>query len=210
MIVAVSTIGCAPQLHNLVAQLVGEGHQIWLLVNRRDVTLDYTDADTILRWDLPNLNLYATWNHALTLARKLNEPRLAFLNDDLELAPDALATAAALMTEDPTIAVCGLDYEHRDVTMLRRCTGSYRHHGIGGFAFIVDPARVPDFDEGYEWWGGDEDFLNTAAAQGNHLAIADGCWVTHEGGVSADRNPWTEDAKVRDRERFLHKWGNAW
>lgn len=206
MIAVIPTIGEAPQLRGLVAELLRADVEVLLTVNRPDVTLP-PFPPLVWRIDVPDTSIYHGWNLGLGLART-RRCRVAILNDDIVLEPGALTDVARLMDDARDVAICGFDYTQSCLRQLRPVEGSYRHGGIGGWAFIADPTRCPDADEDYEWWYGDDDLFFTVADAGHGLAIAEGCWVTHQGETTARNHPWTDKAKLRDLARFTAKWGD--
>lgn len=204
---AIPTIGQSEHLPALVAGLLDEGVDwVWLLVNRPEADVPGFDSDRVARVDLFGQTIYQGWNWAI---RNTLGP-LAILNDDIALGPGALGAVAAALASDDQLGAVGFDYEQLPLLRLRYTTGTYRHHGISGCAFMVDAARCPLVDEQFEWWGGDDDLMYTIAEQGGRMGVLEGAHVLHWSGTTARNHPWINDAVVRDRERMLAKWGEAW
>lgn len=213
MIALIPTIWEAPQLPALVTQLLDEGvKQILLTVNREDAPLSMPWMPTSPRLAvIPEYgSIYDGWNVGIRYARIFKD-KLAILNDDIELAPNALAAAERMMDDNANVAICGLDYRGDAAVPsgLLYVEGTYQYGGIHGCAFIVDPNSVDEVDRQFEWWYGDDDLVRTAVAAGKKVAIAEGCRVIHQGETTAVNHPWTHGAKIRDAARFAKKWGDA-
>lgn len=151
---------------------------------------------------------YRSWNHAIAVAREEGH-KLAILNDDIVLPKHQPITAALTVWDDhPDVAVLGFDHTEQ-VTVaegLRYCSGSFRHGGIPGFAFMVDPLRVEEVDPAYEIWYGDDDLFFTTQRNGHRLGR---CYlqVRHAASTTLNRRAWVAAAAQRDRERWEAKWG---
>ena len=183
--------------------------QVKELVARAGLELDGTATPTITLMTVGEHLLYPSWNVAIGIARSVGVP-LMILNDDIRFPdPDPVSRLVAVWRENPDIAVMGFDHTG-DVPpgKLERCTGSYRHGGIPGFAFGVDPIRVEPVDTRFEWWYGDDDLFRTTELNGYPLARA-GVHVWHEAETTAVRQPWTREAADRDRIRWVDKYGDV-
>lgn len=211
VLAVIPTIGESPLLPDLLHLLGEEKVDVLLLINRDGVVFT-TPATTNVLW-LPGLSIYREWNLGVGIAQRAGYDVAAILNDDIELAPGALRRAAGLLVDSSMVAA-GLDYFDGAADRqpaLRQVRGTYRHGGVGGFAFLVKPEFYLGVDEQFEWWGGDDDLMFQYEAQGHTVGIADGCPVTHVSETTARRHLWTYEARARDRERFEAKYpGRAW
>lgn len=207
MIVAIPTIGMAPQLPALVDRVYADGaDHVVLMINRPEAVMGTLDVRAG-RVSLPGWSIYAEWNWAIT---NYVDATVVLLNDDVELAPGALGAVVAALASEADLVAVGFDYQHLPAVQLRYCRGTYREHGIGGFAFAVKAARCPLVDEQFEWWGGDDDLMYSIERAGGLCAVLEGAHVTHVAETTAIHFPWTHEARARDRARFLAKWGTSW
>jgi hypothetical protein len=222
VIAVIPTLGLSPWLPALVDQLVQvEQAQRVLLVSNRPLPDD--DAarlivDLVGRYGRCveahgryETTIYDSWRFGIDRAADLGTT-CAVLNDDVEIKPHALRLADAACWLDA--AIVGLDYVGHRRLALSTCHGTYRHGGIPGWAFVVDPARVPaTWDSSYEWWYGDDDLVFSVEAAGHPVAIMEGAHVLHhtsttEHAVDDDLRAQLEAAKGRDQAKFTERWGH--
>ena len=174
------------------------------------------------------LNIHEMWNAGIRKAIAEN-PRcnIAILNNDIEIGTGFLAELAHGLRVRPDVAaVCG-NYDGREmVEAVQQVKGiaAGREDGTGGFAgfaFMVRgeifAAGCPMFDERYEIWYGDNDFLLTLDAGSAVYGIVRDAKVRHIDGGSKTAGdgkgkrltPELAAAAERDRIRFEKKWGAA-
>lgn len=217
MIALIPTIGEATQLHDLVDQLLEEGvEEVILTVNDPAARVRFFDHRVVVV--RLHGSIYAGWNFGINYGRASSGASrtstghiVALLNDDLELAPGALEAAARMMLDERDAVVVGLDYRADSPELpsgLLNVQGTYRHGGVHGCALLVDAKRTQLVDEQFEWWYGDDDLVFSVMADGCGVYLAEGCRVRHQGEATASNHPWTHEAKIRDRERFVEKWGD--
>lgn len=199
----IATIGESEHLAPLVEQLLAEGAEVQLLVNRADAKVPSFADERVQRIDLFGQTIYQVWNWAI---RETRGP-LAILNDDVRLDAGALPAVLDAMAADENLVAVGFDYEQLPARRLRYCTGTYSQHGISGCAFVVDADRCPLVDEQFEWWGGDDDLMVSIEAAGGSMAVLEGAHVEHWSGTTSRHHDWIHDAVLRDRERMLAKFG---
>lgn len=155
------------------------------------------------------LPLYAMWNDALQHNR---DHWLLLLNDDVMILPGTVGAVMEMIVGYPDLGIVGLDY-HSDISDGLRpadepsfVSGTYRHGGIGGFAFFVAPGvfdKTGEIDHEFVWWCGDDDLVFKAEKAGFDVAIATGVPVFHAPETSAARRPELAEQKGRDLERCL-------
>lgn len=210
VVAVVPTIGEAPQLPTLVDRLLADGvDAVLLLVNRlgADVRVALSPG-RVHRIDHRG-SIYDSWNMGLDFAKALDAVALV-VNDDVTLAEGAARLVERAFSLDPGLAVVGFDYRCQpgEEFRLDYVQGTYRHGGIAGFAFAVDPTRTDArVDERFEWWYGDDDLMFQVHADGLGLAIARTACVQHVAETTSSRHPWTYEARARDTVRFQEKWG---
>lgn len=226
--VTIPTIGHSNLLVPLIRHLEEDDRvdQIVLTVNLED------HVDTvreIFRFCEPNISIVETWclgrsihhgwNTAIQKAREA-DAFLAILNDDIELVEhDAVYEVAKTLNADPSYAVVGMNYFESpektkpDARPVRPVHGSYRHHGVGGFAWVCDPHKVHTVPESLVWWGGDDYCFFRAEEDGYKLGIANHVHVTHvnEATAGSGKCEWAQHAKEQDRIEFNRLFpGKGW
>jgi GT2 family glycosyltransferase len=182
-----------------------DGTRDWLGARRRTPGVELVDA--------AGLRIYAMWNLGVRLARSRHPTcNVAILNNDLALGPGVLVRLATALHSRPDLWVVSPNYDCRPLTGVQYVRSTYKGQGLAGFAFmgrgeILD--RFP-FDEGFNWWYGEDDFLARVDAAGGRVGIVGEANVEHIGGGSQTVR-YTPDilaAIERDRRRMWSKWGH--
>lgn len=207
----IASIGHADEtVFPLIETLHDEGVRVTVVDNRGTFPIDEL-SDQVLYCECPFANVYAAWNLGINVAEHHKADWCVVLNDDITLAPGAVSLAAS-RCEDPGIWIAGFDYEGRKVVRLREAVGSYRQHGVGGFAFMVRPNVGLRYDERFTWWGGDDDLVWTCLDRGGRAVVVEGAKVWHhDGGNKSGRHyPELADGIEADRDLLIAKWAKAW
>lgn len=163
-------------------------------------------------WEEP-ANIYQIWNWAIQTGQEQMVSSVSILNDDIDVPPLSVWWIDGSLRQCESLAVLGWDCDHpgsSDLGEIRYVSGTYRKHGVPGFAFAVKPHRVPFIDERFNWWGGDDDLILGAAAMGGRLGVLTGCGVAHHTSTSASARPWVYEGVADDRQLLFSKWGDAW
>lgn len=159
-------------------------------------------------------SLYHGWNTSIEMARKENA-WLAVFNDDIRLLePLAISRVSGLLASDPSYAIVGLNWleppESTDPSArpLRQVHGSYRHHGVGGFAWVCDPHKVSLVPDDLVWWYGDDHIFLSAERDGHKIGIANHVHVEHANGLTSmtSSQGWIHDAIAEDHLVFQRIW----
>jgi hypothetical protein len=194
----------------LVRQLEEEG--IWTTVIDNRGTLDPGilpgGATYIYKGDW---NVYEGWNFGMELAEEHLSEWCCVLNDDVILAPGAPHLVKTVCA-DPAIWLAGFDYNGHAQVKVRDVVGSYREHGIGGFAFMAQTGTGLRYDPRFTWWGGDDDLVWSCLARGARAVVVEGANVQHpDGGNTSGRHyPDLLQGVAADRALLMEKWGRAW
>jgi hypothetical protein len=164
-------------------------------------------------------SIHHGWNTSIERARK-EDAWLAVLNDDIRLLePNAISTVAGLLASHPSHAIVGLNWQESPESTspgarpLRQVHGSYRHHGVGGFAWVCDSHKVRTVPETLVWWGGDDACFFYAEEDGYKLGVASHVHVEHANELTANANDqnWTHESKNHDWIEFNRLFpGKAW
>ncbi len=160
-------------------------------------------------------------NEALNRARRCN---IAILNNDLILGDDFLEQMAKGLRCHPQLISVSANYDKRDCPEFVQAVkgvAAGRDDGTGGwagFAFMIRgeafEAGLPKFDEQFELWYGDNDFVLNIDRMGGVYGIVRDAHVEHIGGgsnTSGDgmkrlATPELEAMVERDRVKFEKKW----
>lgn len=171
------------------------------------------------------LSIHEMWNAGVRASqRRFAKCNIAILNNDLNIGRLFLSgLAEALRSHDQLWAVSP-NYDGRqmsaDIQAVKgiaagRMDGS---GGLAGFAFMVKgelfDRGLPLFDEQFELWYGDTDFVATIESMGGVCGIVGGVSVEHidggsktaGNGTSRLKSPELQAAAERDRVRFEQKW----
>lgn len=154
-------------------------------------------------------NIYEMWNLGWSYGVANEWDSVAILNDDIEIDEFTLPIMAASLDDywavspDPDAALGS-----KGPFNLREVQGTYKDGGLLGFCFAIDIARYPQvpFDENFEWWWGDDDFVMQTRQKGGKIARIEGLGITHVGSASEHYRPDLQNAKERDLARFKQKW----
>lgn len=173
-------------------------------------------------FDAEGMSIHAMWNAGIAEAiSRWPKANVAILNNDLRLGDrflDGLEDALRGARDDRLVAVAP-NYDGRsfvgDIDGVRGICAN-RYDGTGGFpgfAFMVKgeafAAGLPMFDEQFEYWFGDNDWLLELDELGAIYGIVRDVAVEHlDGGSQTDRMFADETApkKARDQQRFRAKW----
>lgn len=222
MWVVIPTIGYSKLLISLIKDLQQDKliDKIILTVNQKE----YVDQiKKIIGFDNPAIEIVETWlmgksihhgwNAAIEMARRENA-LLAILNDDIRIMRyDSISIVARILSDNPSYALIGLNWQTPDNAddvdrELRQVHGSYRHGGVGGWAWVCDPHKIVLVPDGLVWWYGDDHIFFSAEQDGHHIGIANNIYVEHineHTANSGDQN-WTHDSKEKDYKKFQRLW----
>ena len=223
--VCIPTIGESEHLGPLVKVLLADPlvSQVDLYINEVESEQEVLDhlgpigKDDVWRvhtYEAPPETIYWSWNESILSARAAGT-RLAILNDDITFPEPYPVTRACEMWDSVSsrdlagrIAILGFDHTgllHNQT--VARCRGSYRHGGIPGFAFMLDPEMVQVVDPRFQFWYGDDDLFFTTEQAGFRLARC-AVPVAHHTSTTALKRDWVPDAIDRDTAKWKEKWGD--
>ena len=185
-------------------------------------TRKYLESQRIAEvFEAKDLNIHQMWNAGIreSLSRT-PKSNIAILNNDLKLGDEfCLGLAKALRAAPSQVVAVAPNYDGRELTDdLTRVQGiaAAKYDGTGGFpgfAFMVRSESflqgVPYFDEQFEHWFGDNDWLLELDRRGAVYALAKDVTVEHlDGGSQTDKvfASEMEPKKQRDKQRFVTKW----
>lgn len=168
----------------------------------------------------PDWSLYRLWNEGVGTAIEHGANYIAVLNDDITILPGTLPEMATMLRRWPAVGVVYPDWRRPTAAGFRMkearqtisweyagrtpTEGTWGAGGMSGFAFMFRADLGIPFDEGYQWWFGDDAFEEAVRAKGLLVARIDGLPIDHTPGQSAAQLPSEEVAGMirRDRERW--------
>jgi hypothetical protein len=207
LVTAIPSMGMSP----LLADVVRVARQESLAVRVYDNTPEDEDSQipiipgvTVVR--LPGHTIYSEWNNAAQWAYDLNV-NLALLNDDLYLPSGVLTTLSEALDDNPMYALISVDWDERPIAEphVVRARGTFREHGIAGWAFVVRSDRWPGVDPLYRVWYGDDDLVAKLLSAGWEVGRYRGVFVAHETSTTIHNLPWTQDAIIEDVVRWSRR-----
>lgn len=155
------------------------------------------------------LSIYYGWRYGLAVA-KHDGKYLALLNDDIEFTcSNPIQSAEDVFIDHTNLAILGYNYGGAAAGQpyFSPVWGSYRHGGVSGAAFMVDPRRCASPNPKYTHWMGDDDMFINTSKLGFSVAIANYLTYTHVSETTARLHPWTFDARHKDIELWREEYG---
>lgn len=223
----------------ITTQLQKEGgwDRCWVIDNgSKDNTARYleklaTRDPRFTRIYRPTDTIHQLWDEGFRHARGDGAELVGFLNNDIELAPGTLVRLAQPFEELPLIGVTYPDYDQpwdvgvndpadrSDLTdrhghLTRRFTsGTYRHGGMCGYAFMVRGEAVdwvpalPLIDPQFAFWYGDDDLAFNLEKRGWKQVRVVGLPIRHVGGATSALHPEVLQSVGDDGVHCARKWG---
>lgn len=209
----IPTVYESPYFDDLCVRLWEDGVKVIAVCNRAFDGPRRADGLYATHLQRPSWGIYKTWNFGMRVGALFNVPTL-ILNDDIILPPSsARDVCLELLTSD--YAIIGFNYDARkfpppEIVAVR---GTYRHGGIGGFAFGVNPRRCARVDQRFMWWGGDDDLMFATEALGGKIGIGPWSKVEHpRPSLTANAHPelLPEGWAANDHALLVEKWSAGW
>lgn len=194
----------------LTETLLEDGVEVLVVDNRGELDSSILD-DRVLYLHIEG-TVFQSWNVGIDTAKAKRHDWVAILNDDIVLEYSACSRVAETLKARPDVWIAGFDYEHHKRLGLREAVGSFREHGIGGFAFMLRPESGLAFDPLFNWWGGDDDLVYTCRFMGGKAMVVEGVHVQHPpgGGTTSQHYPEVMAELGSDRLLLQAKWGKSW
>lgn len=186
-------------------------HPPELAVLRGQAAADGVDL-YVIESQLFEHRIYRMWNAGVALARGAGATHVAILSDDVRLLAGALPLMAAHF--DPHLEDVAVVYPNAGLGLgagqhkagMMATEGTWGSGGMTGFCFMFrTDADLPEFDEDYGWWYGD-DAWEEAVRSRYKVCRALGVPIEHTPNGSAGR-VWSdlEPLIVADRVRWEHR-----
>lgn len=167
-----------------------------------------------------NTGIYQMWNAGIKLSLQAGSlDSIAIFNDDIQLINKSnwFEEFLSPFESDDVWATCAnYDYQHDLSPSFKDVIGTFKDRGFAGFCFAVKSEAyiqgLPLFDERYEWWYGDDDFVHSVHKAGKRTTMSLNAGIVHINGGSQSADQYTPafNAKVaRDRDLYFSKWHRA-
>jgi hypothetical protein len=130
----------------------------------------------------PGLTIYQEFNEFG--ADFNNSAHMAFLNDDIVMAPGTLDAMAAELDGNDDLGLISVARDAStpacDPERVRRCEGTVRMGGINSWLFMVKQENWHPIDERFQIWYGDDDLVWKIRQSGKEVAALEGVTAKHE------------------------------
>lgn len=187
----------------LVDQLAPQVTQTFVYDNGYQPPL--TDAVEAHGWPLHRM-----WNDGLDRAAAAagGPHNVLIVNDDVELADDAVAWLAGALRGDKSAQISfPFDKVPAGMSAVTIPPEGFAGQAMTGWCFMLRGESGLRFDEQFEWWYGDSDLERTVRADGGKV-IAVGADAKHLDPMrSTLDNPDRLAQAHADEKRFAEKWG---
>ena len=153
-------------------------------------------------------SLYTIWNQCMELTRRSGDRVGAIFNDDIEVNPESFKVVERSILRGHHVVGWDAFSPVKDSpsSALRRVYGTYRTHGLAGFAFAYDTHHAPSFTEDYTWWYGDDDWVEKCKSRNLALYVEQECGVKHHTSTSQRARPWVMRDVNEDKKLYESTW----
>lgn len=164
--------------------------------------------------------IYSMWNKGVV--KSLLDQDIDYIcifNDDLilDVRPNWFKDLIYPLSNENFWAACG-NYNpqiHSSESNFTKVTGTYKDNGFAGFCFAVSreayESGLPFFDERFNWWYGDDDFVHSVYKMGNSVVVSNKAQMIHIDGGSKSVVQYTPEFNAmveQDRILYYRKWHN--
>jgi hypothetical protein len=170
--------------------------------------------------DAHGQGIYSMWNSGVL--KSLIDKDIGYIcifNDDLilDVRHNWFKDLLSPLDNEDVWATCG-NYNyiiHNEDLEYKPVIGTYKNNGFAGFCFAVARKAysngLPLFDENYNWWYGDDDFVNTVYKNNKQAVLSIKANMIHIDGGSKSVVQYTPDFNrmvEQDRILYYRKWYN--
>lgn len=200
----------------LLSSLIGQVQAIYVADNgSTDATPEWLQTwaprqpITVVTADMPDADIHQMWNAGRGWAYERVagvDHNVAFLNNDIVLPSRGIPELAwGLRSRDDLLAVH--PREHAEPGIDPRPVRVHTSEGLIGWCFVVRGESCPYFDEGFQWWFGENDLDLTIRDVGKAVGYCQWVRVAHLGSRTiSDRWAEIKDQIAADGRRFHDKW----
>lgn len=215
----IPTIWKNGMINNLVSQLISQDEfsGIYIMDNTALGSLCSSrfDHDRIFEIPTKGLGIYEQWNLGLKNCLSIDDcESIVILNDDIIIKCENFLTRLTKPLSDELVWASCANYDYRENEFESiNVIGTYKDGGFAGFAFSVKAnaysSGLSFFDERYNWWFGDDDFVNTVHSNNRGTVMSIQANIEHIDGGSQSTQQYTPEFNFlveKDRALYLEKW----
>jgi GT2 family glycosyltransferase len=164
--------------------------------------------------------IYQMWNKGVVKSMQDEDIEyVCIFNDDLilDIKQDWFKSLLEPLKEESIWATCGNynHYIHDENLDYKQVTGTYKDNGFAGFCFAIAKdaflSGLPFFDERFNWWYGDDDFVHNVHKLNKATAVSCKAKMVHIDGGSKTVVQYTPEFNQmveEDRIYYMEKWHN--
>lgn len=129
---------------------------------------------------------------------------MAFLNDDIVMAPGTLDALAAELDGNADLGLVSVDRDETQAKVrpkrVRRTTGTMRQGGINSWLFMVRQFCWPrqGIDERFQVWYGDDDLIWKIKEGDKEVAVIEGVTTEHRHSLTLNAMPGVGELQAAD------------
>ena len=188
--------------------------EVWIYDNgHKEEDAQHLYAHTLMNkrclyFSTRGMSLAQQWNHAIVKAAQMNG-NLIISNDDVEIEGNLGKDLSKVLRSEDNI---GITYPANKITNQtpEETNGTFGDHGMRGDCFMIKPEIFKDnlIDEGFTYWGLDDDIARTAEKLGYKQLRVYSCSIQSdmEGTSSTPGFEWMLEARSDDVKLLKEKW----
>jgi hypothetical protein len=163
-----------------------------------------------------SLGIYTMWNIGIKKCLEENPDQIiCIFNDDIVIdeKPNWFNDLFIPFSEEDVWATCANYSDFVGEKYYIEVSGTFKDNGFGGFCFAVTSnaykSGLPFFDEKYNWWYGDDDFVHSIHHMNKKVTLSTEARINHINGGSQSVVQYSDDFNRRvekDRIYYMDKW----
>jgi glycosyltransferase involved in cell wall biosynthesis len=223
--IVIPTIGKDNMINNLVDQIIrindANLKKIIILDNGAPshVFESLAKSSIVEIIDCLSLGIYAMWNIGIKKCLIENPDQfICVFNDDIIIdeKQNWFSDLFIPFLDQDVWATCANYSDFVSENLYIEVSGTFKDGGFGGFCFALTPNAYRNgldfFDENYNWWYGDDDFVQSIQSMHKKVTLSTGARIQHINGGSQSVVQYTNlfNEKVeKDKVYYLGKWHAA-
>jgi len=140
-----------------------------------------------------------------------NHAHMAYLNDDIVMAPGTLDALAAEFVGNADLGLISVDRDEARARVrpsrVRRTAGTVRQGGINSWLFMVRRFCWPGIDERFQVWYGDDDLIWKIRERDKEVAVLEGVSVEHRHSLTLNTIPGVGELQAADADLWHRQMG---
>lgn len=220
--IAIPTIGKDRMVVSLISQIININDtsvkDIFIFDNGmpEDVLLECKSYDVKIVSSYGK-NIYSMWNDGVNHSLLNGSKYICIFNDDLNIPfVDNWFKKLIKPFYNEDIWAVSANYNpyiHNEDSEFKEVMGTFKDNGFAGFCFAVKLEAylkgLPLFDDTYNWWFGDDDFVHSVHKACKKTVISLDAVVEHIHGGSRSVHQYTPEFNAmveRDKQHYYRKW----